>query len=88
MSRKEDVFKIGFRSVRDKVDRGSSYIKSCYNCDYYYQASGDKTEVCQNPAVLRYDMVVTETSIYCNQWKPCKHRNHSTTKSLFRKDKV
>ena len=85
---KKDVFNHGYNSVRAKVESGSVYLKSCYNCDYYYQAVGDKTEVCQNPTVLRYDMVVTETSIYCNQWKPCaRSKGASSVKRLFKKNR-
>ena len=78
---KKDVFNHGYNSVRAKVESGSVYLKSCYNCDYYYQAVGDKT-------VLRYDMVVTETSIYCNQWKPCaRSKSASSVKRLFKKNR-
>lgn len=67
----------GYKAVRDKVLKNSKWNKSCTNCDYYYQASGDKEEVCQNLGVLEYDMVVQETRIYCLQWVLSKR-----TKSL------
>ena len=69
-------FTKGFKNVRDRVRKGSKYTMSCYNCEYYYQAEGDTEEVCQNPSVLKYDMVITQNSIYCNYWKLCK-RNRS-----------
>lgn len=85
---KKSVFNRGYNEVRQRVEKGSRYTMSCYNCDYYYQAVGDKTEVCQNPEVLKYDMVVTETSIYCTKWKPTERYSSTHTKSvkgLFKK---
>lgn len=82
------VFNRGYNEVRQRVEKGSRYTMSCYNCDYYYQAVGDKTEVCQNPEVLKYDMVVSETSIYCTKWKPAQRASTTPTKSvkgLFKK---
>lgn len=67
-------FERGFKPVRDKVSKGSKYTMSCYNCDYFYQTEEDEEEVCQNPNVLKYDMVVTTSSIYCNRWKMCKKK--------------
>lgn len=55
---------------------------SCYNCDFFYQAVGDDTEVCQNSEVLQFDMIVTETSIYCNRWR-ISHREESNN-SIFK----
>lgn len=71
-------FSRGYSPVREKLSKGSKYVISCYNCDFYYQDYGDEEEVCQNPDVLKYDMVVTPTNIYCNRWKMTK-RNDSTT---------
>lgn len=82
------VFNRGFSEVRQRVEKGSKYTMSCYNCDYYYQAVGDIKEMCQNPNVLKYDMVVSETSIYCTKWELAKRRNCNTSKSvkgLFKK---
>lgn len=80
---KASLFTRGYGDVRKKVEKGSRFTMSCFNCEYYYQASGDKEEVCQNPDVLKYDMVVTETSIYCNRWELC--RRTQSVKSMFRK---
>lgn len=77
-------FSRGYDDVRKRVEKGSRYTMSCYNCDFYYQASGDMEEVCQNPDVLKYDMTVTDTSIYCNRW--VISRRSSTAKSIFKKD--
>lgn len=85
---KKPVFNRGYREVRQRVEKGSKYTMSCYNCEHYYQAVGDKTEVCQNPEVLKYDMVVTETSIYCTKWKLAERASTTPTKSvkgLFKK---
>ena len=79
---KSPIFNRGFREVRQRVEKGSKYTMSCYNCDYYYQAVGDKTEVCQNPDVLKFDMVVTETSIYCTKWELSKRKCQSSNKSV------
>lgn len=73
-------FERGYKPVREKVSKGSKYTMSCFNCEYYYQEHGDKEEMCQNPNVLKYDMVVTQTSIYCNQWKLCKRRSATAFK--------
>ena len=80
---KKSMFTKGYSDVRQRVEKGSRFTMSCYNCDFYYQASGDKEEVCQNPDVLKYDMVVTDTSIYCNRWKLC--RRTQSVKSIFKK---
>ena len=85
---KKPVFNRGYSEVRQRVEKGSRFTMSCYNCEYYYQAVGDKTEVCQNPEVLKYDMVVSETSIYCTKWKLAERASSTPTKSvkgLFKK---
>ena len=64
------MFSRGFEPTREKVNKGSRYIRSCFNCEHYYEAVGDKEEVCQNPDVLQYDMIVSDTVIYCTQWSP------------------
>ena len=80
---KSSLFTKGYGAVRSRVKKGSRFTMSCYNCDYFYQASGDKEEVCQNPDVLKYDMVVTETSIYCNRWEIS--RRTQSVKSIFKR---
>lgn len=67
-------FDRGYKTVRDKIRKGSKYTMSCYNCDYYYQTDDDTEEVCQNTNVSRYDMVMTDSNIYCNFWKMCDRR--------------
>lgn len=83
MRDKDKPFVKGYAPIRRILERGSRYTRSCYNCDFFYQAPGDDEEVCQNENVLKYDMVVTESGIYCNQWKLCARRTDA--KSLFRK---
>ena len=68
-------FSRGYDSVRERVSKGSKYTMSCYNCEYFYQEFGDSEEMCQNPNVVKFDMVVTSTNIYCNRWKMCKRKN-------------
>ena len=80
---KSSLFTRGYDDVRRKVEKGSRFTMSCYNCDFFYQAVGDKEEVCQNPDVLKYDMVVTETSIYCNRWILTQRKQ--SVKSMFKK---
>lgn len=80
---KSSLFSRGFNDVRSRVERGSRFTMSCYNCEYFYQASGDKEEVCQNPDVLKYDMVITESSIYCNHWELVKREQ--SVRGMFKK---
>ena len=80
---KASLFTRGYDPVRQKVSKGSRFTMSCYNCEYFYQAVGDKEEVCQNPDVLKYDMVITDTSIYCNRWEMTKRKQ--SAKSIFKK---
>lgn len=63
------LFNRGYKEVTKKIGKGSKYTMSCFSCDHFYKAPGDSEEVCQNPNVLKYDMVITESSIYCNHWK-------------------
>ena len=73
-------FTKGYDAVRERVAKGSRYTMSCYNCEYFYQDFGDKEEVCQNSGVLKYDMVVTPTNIYCNKWKMTKRQSKTSFK--------
>lgn len=65
----KSLFSKGFKPVKEKINKGSKYIASCYNCAYFYQTEEDDEEVCQNNNVLQYDMVVTPTNISCCHWK-------------------
>lgn len=76
----------GFSEVREKVNKSNKFIRSCYNCEFYYQAPGDKDECCQNQNVTKYDLVVTENNICCSYWKPVQikvQRGPKTVKELF-----
>lgn len=73
-------FNRGYDAVREKVAKGSKYTMSCYNCKYYYQEFGDKEEMCQNPDVLKYDMIVTANNIYCNRWQMTERKKSTTFK--------
>lgn len=78
-------FSRGFGEVRKRVSKRSVYTMSCYNCDYFYRDEGDTEELCQNPDVTRYDMVVTEGNIYCSKWSMVKRE--PSVKSIFKKNK-
>ena len=67
--RPSQITQRGYKSVRERVEKYPRIFRSCTNCDYYYQAVGDKEEVCQNNVVLEYDMVVEDNRIYCLHWK-------------------
>ena len=67
-SKKKSIFSRGYQESRERLSKNSYYSRSCFNCAKYFQASGDKEEVCQDQTVLEYDMVVTENSISCMKW--------------------
>jgi len=62
-------FTKGYEVARDKVQRYPKFLRSCFNCDYFYKSIHDKEELCQNTNVLPYDMIMQEGSIYCSFWK-------------------
>lgn len=67
---KKSLFTRGYKECRERLSSNSTFVRSCFNCAYYYQAVGDKTELCQNEDVLKYDMIVGNNNIYCLKWKP------------------
>lgn len=76
----------GFSEVHSKISKNSKFMRSCYNCEYYYQAVGDDDECCQNSNVTRYDISVTDNNICCSYWKPFEtrvQRGPKTVKELF-----
>lgn len=84
MSKKsKPVFTRGYKESRDRLAKNPHFVRSCFNCDFYYQAVGDKEECCQNPNVLQFDMVVSENNIYCVHWNQSK-RTKKDEKSLFK----
>lgn len=84
MSKKKPIFTRGYNESRERLANNPYYTRSCFNCACYYQASGDKEEVCQNPNVLEYDMVVQENNVYCVQWRPNSVKTEQ--QSLFKKN--
>lgn len=82
--KKKPIFTRGYKESRDRLSKNSHYTRSCFNCAYYYQASGDKEEVCQNQDVLQYDMVVTDNNVYCLKWLPIS-KSTTEQQSLFKK---
>lgn len=83
--KKKPLFSRGYKESRERLNKNPYYTRSCFNCAYYYQASGDKEEMCQNPNVLQFDMVVTDTNIYCVKWIPIT-LNKTEQKALFKKN--
>lgn len=55
---------------------------SCFNCAYYYQAVGDKEEMCQNDKVLEFDMITEGHLVYCTHWELS---TPGTDNSLFKR---
>ena len=78
------MFTRGYQESREKLANNPFYTRSCFNCAFYFQASGDKEEVCQNQDVLQYDMVVTNNNVYCLKWQPSS-TNKTEQQSLFKK---
>lgn len=68
---KKPVFTRGYEECRHRLSSNPYYLRSCFNCAQYYQAVGDYEEVCQNPDVLEYDMVIDGYNIYCLKWEQC-----------------
>lgn len=81
MANKSSLFTRGYKECRDRLEKNSHFTRSCFNCVYYYQASGDKDECCQNNSVIQYDMVITGNNIYCIHW--CPHKDNKD--NLFKK---
>ena len=79
---KKPLFTRGYKESRDRLAKNPYYSRSCFNCEYYYQAVGDKAECCQNSSVIQYDMVVTETNVYCVHWEQSKRTKGE--KTLFK----
>ena len=80
---RRNLFSRGYQESRDRLSKNSHFTRSCFNCEDYYQASGDKEEMCQNPNVLQYDMVITENNVCCLKWRQCTH-NKTKQQSLFK----
>lgn len=74
------IFSRGYKESRERLSKNSQFTRSCFNCAFYFQASGDKEEVCQRNDVLEYDMVVNNNQIYCLKWEQCKPKETMFTK--------
>lgn len=83
MAKQRPMFSRGYSESREKVSKSAMFTRSCLNCEYYYQAVGDKEEMCQNPNVLRFDMVVADNNMYCVHWTQSKRTKGE--KNLFKK---
>ena len=82
--KKRPIFTRGYDVCRERLSSNPYYTRSCFNCAFYYQAVGDKEEVCQNDDVLEYDMVVDGNNIYCLKWKP-NAAKVTEQKAMFKK---
>ncbi len=76
------IFTRGYGECRKRLANNSRFTRSCFNCAYYYQAVGDKEEVCQNETVLQYDMVLEGNNIYCLKWQPS---TFNSTSNIFKR---
>lgn len=81
-NKKSPVISRGYSIAREKAAKSSKFLKSCYNCEYYYQSEEDTEEVCQNPNVLPYDMVITSSNIYCSLWKLSSQTTNKSKEKL------
>lgn len=81
MADRKKMFSRGYEESRERLSKNSYYSRSCFNCEFYYQGSGDKEETCQNDEVLQYDMIVDGNNIYCLRWV----QNSSKKNTVFKK---
>lgn len=79
--KKKPLFTRGYQESRERLSNSFYYSRSCFNCEHYYQSSGDKEEMCQNDSVLEYDMIVDGNNVYCLKWQQCSKNSNS----LFKK---
>lgn len=83
MARKSVSLSRGYGEGKERFLKGVKYNMSCYTCGWYFTAPGDDHEVCQNSDVLKFDIVMAGTNIYCSKWKP--HTSEGiTAKSLMK----
>ena len=59
-----EVFRKSYSNLRTRAS-----LANCFSCDFFYQAEGDICELCQNPSVLKYDMVVDKNRVFCSYWR-------------------
>ena len=63
------MFGRGYSEVKEKAKNKSRYVMSCNNCDYLYDDKNGE-EVCNNPDVLSFDIIVDDDGrVYCHHWK-------------------
>ena len=82
---KRPKFTRGYETCRKRIAKNPYYSRSCFNCEYFYQAVGDKQECCQNTNVLEFDMIVKDNTVYCVHWKQnCRNNGNSLFKKTGR----
>lgn len=75
-------FSKGYGESREKVKKAVKFMRSCFNCEYYYKTISDKEEVCQNSNVTQFDLVVEDNNnAYCCYWKQSGRKSDN---SLFK----
>lgn len=67
-------FTKGYDDIKSKTKRAFRFMRMCDNCKYYYKDEGDEEELCQNPNVLKYDIVIDDNRTYCSYWKYCSDK--------------
>lgn len=82
-TKKTSIFTHGYNECRERVSKTVKYSRSCFNCASYYKDFGDDEEVCQNPEVTKFDIVVDGNNIYCTYWKPSS--SPETQHSMFKR---
>lgn len=68
----------GYKEVRERAEKSARLIRSCFNCEHYYETRKDEGELCQNPNVLEYDMIIEGNNICCTQWNLSAGRKKET----------
>ena len=67
---KSKIFHEGYGEVSDRLSKRNKYLMSCKSCVHFFQTHDDEYELCQNENVTEFDMVNTESSVYCSYWQP------------------
>lgn len=82
---KSSPFSRGYGELRKRLAKRSKFTMSCKSCRHFFQAEGDKYELCQNLNVTEWDMVNTSNNMYCTYWE-CMGENHELGVAKGRKE--
>ena len=72
-------FNRGYKESREKVVKSAKFTRSCFNCDFFYKLMSDSEEVCQNPNVTQFDLVVDNNNAYCCYWKQSSRKSEDSS---------